>query len=164
MKQPGPKPHFQFIWGPWHLMCCKASTISFPCFCTQLSGPCMFTRSYHHVSFPQTFFTTILLSLCGHRTISQFPPQDKAQKAWDTPRVEAVSAALLDHTSDAITRACLLTVSRMETGAWLHAVHNSSLGLRMDNETIRVAAGIRLGVPLCSPHSCQHCGAAVVPT
>ena len=87
---------FQFIWGPWHSKCCTASTICFPCFCTQLSGPCMFTRSYHHVSFPQTFFTTTPLSLCDHRTISQSPPQNKAQKAWDTPRVETVSAALLD--------------------------------------------------------------------
>ena len=97
----------------------------------------------------------------GHQ---QTPPQDKAsysQKAWDTPRVEAVSAALLDQASDAITRVRLLAVSRKESGAWLHAIPNSSLGLRMDNETIRVAAGIRLGVPLCSPHSCQHCGAAV---
>ena len=78
----------------------------------------------------------------GHQ---QPPPQDKAsssQKAWDTPRVEAVSAALLDQASDAITRARLLAVSRKESGAWLHAVPNSSLGLRMDNETIRVAVGL----------------------
>ena len=31
----------------------------------------------------------------------------------------------------------------------------------MDNETVRVAVGLRLGVALCSPHSCQHCGATV---
>ena len=97
----------------------------------------------------------------GHR---QFPPQDKAsysQKAWDTPWVEAVSAAMLDQASDAITRTCLLAVSRKESGAWLRAVPNSSLGLRMDNETIRVGVGLCLGVPLCGPHSCQHCGVAV---
>ena len=33
--------------------------------------------------------------------------------------------------------------------------------IRMDNETVRVAVGLRLGVALCSPHSCQHCGATV---
>ena len=85
----------------------------------------------------------------GHQ---QSPPQDKAfssQKAWDTPRVEAVSVALLDQASDAIIRARLLAVSRKESGAWLHAVPNSSLGLRMDNNTIRVAVGLRLGVALC---------------
>ena len=31
----------------------------------------------------------------------------------------------------------------------------------MDNETIIVAVGLCLGVPLCGPHSCQHCGVAV---
>ena len=31
----------------------------------------------------------------------------------------------------------------------------------MDNETIRVAVGLHLGVALCNPHLCQHCGAAV---
>eukprot|EP00731_Ephydatia_muelleri_P038823 Em0928g2a len=66
-----------------------------------------------------------------------------------------------DQASDAVTRARLLAVSRKESGAWLHAVPNSSLGLRMDNETVRVAVGLRLGVALCSPHSCQHCGATV---
>ena len=45
----------------------------------------------------------------------QQSPQDKAsssQKAWDTPRVEAVSAALLDQASDAITRARLYWLSQ----------------------------------------------------
>ena len=55
----------------------------------------------------------------------------------------------------------LLAVSRKESGACLHAIPNSSLDLRMDNETIRVAVGLLLGVALCSPHLCQHCGAAV---
>ena len=62
---------------------------------------------------------------------------------------------LLYQASDAITRARLLAVSRKESGAWLHAVPKSSLGLRMDNDTIRVAVGLRLGEALCSPHSCQ---------
>ena len=35
-------------------------------------------------------------------------------------------------------RVCLQAVSRKESGAWLHAIPNSLLGLRMDNETIRV--------------------------
>ena len=52
----------------------------------------------------------------GHQ---QSPPQDKAsytQKTWDTPRVEATSAAFLDQASDAITRARLLHVS--QEGVW----------------------------------------------
>ena len=33
--------------------------------------------------------------------------------------------------------------------------------LRMDNDTIRVAVGLRLGAPLCRPHTCHHCGSDV---
>ena len=37
----------------------------------------------------------------------------------------------------------------------------TALGLRMDDNTVRVAVGLRLGTAVCGPHSCQHCGAAV---
>ena len=37
----------------------------------------------------------------------------------------------------------------------------SSLGLRMDDDIISICIGLRLGVPLCRPHLCLHCGAAV---
>ena len=31
----------------------------------------------------------------------------------------------------------------------------------MDDNTVRVAVGLRLGSPLCRPHLCHHCGIAV---
>ena len=34
----------------------------------------------------------------------------------------------------------------------------TSLGLCTDNDTIRVATGLRLGAPSCRPHSYHHCG------
>ena len=33
----------------------------------------------------------------------------------------------------------------------------------MDDETVRVAVGLRLGTPLCQPHECSHCGSEVDP-
>ena len=44
---------------------------------------------------------------------------------------------------------------------WCMAGPVSSLGLRMDNNTIRVAVGLCLGAPLCHPHTCHHCGVQV---
>ena len=83
------------------------------------------------------------------------------QREWDSPRVRASVQALIDNAPDARSRARLLAVSRKETGAWLNALPVSALGLRMDDETTRVAVGLRLGTPLCRPHECSNCGAMV---
>ena len=34
----------------------------------------------------------------------------------------------------------------------------SSLGLRMSDEAIRIAVGLRVGAPLGQPHQCSYCG------
>ena len=83
------------------------------------------------------------------------------QKNWDTPRVTAVADALLRAAPDETARARLLASQRRETGEWLQAPPMSALGLRMDNEVIRVAAGLRLGITLCLPHQCHQCSADV---
>ena len=44
---------------------------------------------------------------------------------------------------------------------WLQVLPVSALGLRMENEVFRVATGLRLGMPLCQPHTCQQCGTPV---
>ena len=88
-------------------------------------------------------------------------PTSHRQKAWDEPRVAAAADALLEAATDDRTRARLLASKRVESGAWLQALPMSSLGLRMDDDTLRVAAGLRLGATLCQPHNCQHCGDAV---
>ena len=92
------------------------------------------------------------------------PPSNTAshhQKAWDAPCIRATYDTLLDESSDASTRARLLAVATKESGAWLSALLVSSLGLRIDDNVIRVALRLRLGAPLCEPHHCQHCGDVV---
>ena len=46
------------------------------------------------------------------------------------------------------------------SGEWLKAIPITSCGLRLDDEAIRIAIGLRLGTNLCIPHPCP-CGAAV---
>jgi len=92
----------------------------------------------------------------GH---DQPPPPIPAahhQKEWDTPKVHATADLLLNGASDAVSPARPLATATKESGSWLNALPVSSLGLRMDNDTIRVAVGLRLGIPLCC-----HCGAEV---
>ena len=55
---------------------------------------------------------------------------------------------LLSSTTDARSRLCLLDASTKELGALLKAQSASSLGLRMDDETIHIAIGLRLRCPL----------------
>ena len=57
--------------------------------------------------------------------------------------------------------ACMLACSQKESGAWLTAPPISALGLRMSNEAVRIAIGLRLGAPICTPHSCNLCGSQI---
>ena len=88
-------------------------------------------------------------------------PASHHQKAWDEIKVSATADSLLKQAPDAVSRSRLLAASTKESGAWLNALPVSSLGLRMDNNTVRVAVGLRLGSPLCRPHTCHHCGVQV---
>ena len=86
------------------------------------------------------------------------PPPSSAhqQKAWDAPVIEASYETLLETALEPRTRARLLAVASRGAGAWLNALPVAPLGLRMDNETTRIAASLRLGLPLCRPHQCLH--------
>ena len=71
-----------------------------------------------------------------------------------------LQSSLVSSAEDIQFKARLLAVSQHESGAWLNAVPISSLGLKLDNETVRVAIGLRLGANICEPHQCC-CGASV---
>ena len=107
--------------------------------------------------------TAVALSLWSQGHNGPPPPAQTCsrQKAWDNPRVLAAYENLLDAAPDACSRSRLLAAARKESGAWLHAFPMSALGLRMDDEVIQIAMGLRLGVTLCQPHQCRQCRAHV---
>ena len=88
------------------------------------------------------------------------PPQGvdrMKQKEWDAVRVQCIQRKLISSTPvNSQSRARLLAAFTKESGYWLDAPPISSLGLRMEDEVIRIAVGLRIGVPLVVPHSCQH--------
>ena len=88
-------------------------------------------------------------------------PDSTRQRVWDAPHIEATYNVLLEQASDHQAKARLMAVSCPESGAWLHAFPIAALGLRMSDDVVRVAAGLRLGVPLCRSHLCASCGADV---
>ena len=78
--------------------------------------------------------------------------------------VTHASNYLLSSAPDSITRARLLASQQKGSSTWLSAPAISALGLRMDNDTIWVAVGLRLGSALSHPHDCANCGASVTET
>ena len=79
------------------------------------------------------------------------------QKAWDKPVIERSFSTLITN-ADQRTKARLLASQQKESGAWLSAPPVSSLGLRMSDDSIRIAISLRLGCTVCAPHKCSLCG------
>ena len=84
------------------------------------------------------------------------------QRQWDKPCILADVSRLMVSLTDRQNQARLLALSAPHSGDWLNALPISSCGLRLDDEAIRVAVGLRLGAKLCEPHQCP-CGVSVDP-
>ena len=82
------------------------------------------------------------------------------QSLWDKPLLQRTFETLLKENPDQYETARLKAVSSPHAGDWLLALPISACGLRLDNEDVRVAVGLRLGAAICAPHACP-CGANV---
>jgi hypothetical protein len=82
------------------------------------------------------------------------------QKQLDSIVVTRAYRDLLDKQTTQYHRARLLAAAATHSGDWLYAVPISACGLRLDDEAVRVAIGMRLGSELCQPHRCP-CGVLV---
>ena len=83
-----------------------------------------------------------------------------SQKCWDQRISEITHSELAQKIQDIQNRARFLAVSAPHSGDWLNALPISACGLRLDDEAVRVAIGLRLGTSLCEPHTCV-CGVEV---
>ncbi|XP_055330817.1 uncharacterized protein LOC129583125 [Paramacrobiotus metropolitanus] len=82
----------------------------------------------------------------------------KFQKTWDEPIIRGMAEALLVAAqSDMSSEARLRGVSTKDNGAWLEALPAATLGNFLNDTTLRIAVGLRLGVPVTIPHRC-NCG------
>ena len=78
-----------------------------------------------------------------------------------TANIKRLCTSMVEVATTNPRRGFYLPLKRNLHGSWLHTLPVTSLGLRMDDNTIRIAIGLRLGTPLCIPHLCYHCGANV---
>ena len=88
------------------------------------------------------------------------PINATTQKAWDVPLVNASVQRLMSAAPTQAGLARLLAAASPHAGAFLQAVPCSSVGTRLDDTSLRIAIALRLGAPVCVPHTCV-CGEAV---
>jgi len=65
-------------------------------------------------------------------------------------KLEAVQSATQTHAG----RTSLIVAAAPNSGDFLHAIPCSAVGTRLDDISLRVAVALRLGVPMCAPHTC----------
>jgi len=99
------------------------------------------------------------VSLCPNESIINVSTAD-SQHARDERVCKLLFNSFLDRQESLVDKSRLLAVSAPHSSDWLQALPISACGLRLDNEAIRVAIGLRLGTRLCEPHVCV-CGEQV---
>ena len=95
-------------------------------------------------------------------TFNAFPcPIDtdaRRQRSWDEPIVTLHVKAIWEGANSEIDKARMLASKAPHSSDWLYALPITVCGLRLSDEDIRVAVGLRLGLNICEPHPCP-CGA-----
>lgn len=86
--------------------------------------------------------------------VDEVPVKAGCQNEWDTPVCKQRLTQILLSTTDQLTRARLLAVSDKSSGHWLSATPIQSLGLKLNDDHLRIAIGLRLGCRLSQPYAC----------
>ena len=87
-------------------------------------------------------------------------PSAMKQSSWDKTSIQKSQQILQEGVTTQVDKARLLAASEPGNGDWLKAFPISSCGLRLNNEVLRIAVGLRLCLPLCEEHPCP-CGKTV---
>lgn len=91
----------------------------------------------------------------------QVPSMHKQQKNWDQINVHRIIRENLKFSSK-VYSARFKALQCKESNAWLHAIPSTNIGTFMDDNSIRICVGLRLGCDICSVHTCI-CGSIVTP-
>ena len=90
------------------------------------------------------------------------PNVPTSQRAWDALQCERRQADLFRRAPEGSSqKRRLLAATAPQSGVWLNALPSFILGLKLDNEQLRVAIALRIGAPISQPHQCRHCQAPV---
>jgi hypothetical protein len=91
---------------------------------------------------------------------NQLPQLVIHQKAWDTPLVGVAMERVLSAAPYQVGISRLIAAAAPYSGAFPQALPCFAVGTRLDDVTLRIAVALRLGAPVCAPHT-SICGATV---
>ena len=110
-------------------------------------------------AFSQTDVITDALTNFDAFTVDGVPPRSfKQREIYDKITEKQVSQFLQEATASDAAR--LYGAACKGASDWLNAMPSRSLGLHMSDEQLKIAVSFRLGLPICSSHTCW-CGAKV---
>lgn len=87
------------------------------------------------------------------------PAKPEWQRSWDDLLGKQLIAQWRSENTG-VELARINAVTTPESGAWLYALPSPHMGTLLDDDSLRVAAALRLGCPVCESHTCI-CGARV---
>ena len=86
-------------------------------------------------------------------------PLDGTQKNWTQPVFVKTAQNLISRMDD--KRSKVFNAHQGTFGSrWLNVVPCKNLGLKLDDQQLRISIGLRLGANICNAHTC-HCGKRV---
>ena len=112
------------------------------------------TDQYQDLQDAESEWATVLLNNAVQ------PVAKSVQALWDAPIFEKKYNDILNNQTIPAERARLRAVASEHASNWLNALPVPALGLKLDNTSLRMAVGLRLGYALCQPHKCI-CGSLV---
>ena len=136
----------------------SASLLALPAFLASGFGASEFLSTIFSETFEDVSFTKALekwLSL----TNEQESPLDGTQKNWTQPVFVKTAQDLISRLND--KRSKVFNAHQVKFGSqWLNVVPCKNLGLKLDDQQLRISIGLRLGANIRVGHTC-HCGKRV---
>ena len=133
----------------------SASVLALPAFLASAFGASDFLTTIFSETFEDVLFTKALekwLSL----TNEQESPLDGTQKNWTKPVYVKTAQDLISRKDD--KRSKVFNAHQRKFGSqWLNVVPCKNLGLKLDDQQLRISIGLRLCANICVAHTC-NCG------
>ena len=116
--------------------------------------PVCFNQSDGSAAYQDDFMTSAFALWSNKSGLSLLLQLPQKQKSCNNPLFIIKLDNLVKNSSSDLDKARLLAVSAPHASHWLNALPLPSLGLKLDNTSLRIACALRLGSPLCHPHEC----------